>query len=222
MFLIERVSNKIGHSVASYSKMDKDHEDIIIYGAFNLLQTIFSILLVAIFGFIFHVFYEALIVSFTVGILRKYSGGAHLTSPNRCAAIGVFISVGFGLIVVNLIKIVSFKFVLILFVMSLIYCYYFIYQLAPVDSKAKPIASNQKKQHLKRCSIIALSIMSVMIILLFLLYKIFETDILSESGGCMTLGILWQTFTLTKSGHKLLGKVDAVLTIKKGGKKNEK
>lgn len=209
MFLIERVSSKIGHNVATYLSMDKDHEEILTYGAIAILHTFFSVILVMIFGFLFHVFLEALIISFTASILRKYSGGVHSASPNRCAIIGTIISVGFGIAVVFISKSISLISMLILFTIGLIYSYYFINKYAPVDSPAKPINNILKRQRLKNCSIIIISIMYAITGLLLLLYIYSGNKTFFSYAGCITIGVVWQTFSLTHLGYKLLHKIDS-------------
>lgn len=215
MFLVEKISNKIGNTISTSLKMDNDQEEIIIYGAFNFLQTLWSILIIMLFGFIFSVFFEALIISFTGSFLRRYSGGVHATSPNRCVAIGTFICTVLALFIVYVLSDVNFLFIAFLFFISLIYSYYIIYKLAPVDSRAKPIVNIAKKQHLKRCSIIILSTLYLLITILYLLYNSFGTISLLEYGLCINLAIIWQSFTLTPSGHNLINKVDAVLNFYK-------
>ena len=57
---------------------DKDKEEILAYGAFVLIQTIISIIMIGIFGIIFNVLIEALIISVTASFLRRFSGGRML------------------------------------------------------------------------------------------------------------------------------------------------
>lgn len=42
MFFIEEASNKIGNKISSNLNLDKDAEEIIAYGAFAVLQTLWS------------------------------------------------------------------------------------------------------------------------------------------------------------------------------------
>lgn len=212
MFLIEGISTKIGHNLASYLNMDKDHEEILTYGAFSLLHTLLSILLVMVFGLVFHVFFEALIISFTGSILRKYSGGVHSTSPNRCAIIGTTISVSCSIAVVFISKTIPFTYIILLITIGLIYSYYYIYKYAPVDSSSKPIHNILKRQRLKKYSIIILSIMCGTISILVILYKSFGSNIFFIYSSCIAIGIVWQTFTLTHLGHKLLHKIDCIFS----------
>src|SRR5690242_19961453 len=99
MFFLEKLSNDLALKMSYYLKLNKDQEEIIAYGAFNLIQTAWCILLVLLFGAVFSVTIKAFSISFIISILRKYSGGAHSSSPNRCALIGAIISVGLALLI---------------------------------------------------------------------------------------------------------------------------
>lgn len=210
MFLIETMSKKIGYKIASTLNMDKDHEEIISYGAFSFLQILWSIFITIVFSIIFGIFKEALIIIFTISLLRKYSGGVHASSPNCCAIIGAIISVSIGLIVTQLFSMFNIEVIIIIGLISLIFSYYIIYKLAPVDSPAKPIVGNERKQHLKKCSINIVNIMFITIIILLLFYVKYSNFVLLNIIECIYLGLFWQSFTLTKVGHKILGKIDAV------------
>lgn len=102
---------------------------------------LYNILLVILFGRIFNVVIESLIVSFTISILRKYSGGAHSSSPGICLIVGTFIAVSIGLVS----KIgIDFNINILIGIITFAWAYYIIYKLAPVDSPAKPIRTEKK------------------------------------------------------------------------------
>ncbi|GAA0727754.1 accessory gene regulator B family protein [Clostridium malenominatum] len=212
MFNIDSISNNIATKIASELNFDKDKREVIAYGAFALLQMIYSIALVAIFGYIFQVGVEALIISFVGSILRKYSGGAHAGSPGRCALIGTVICIVQALVFKFIISPnISLNMVLLLGLLVFIWSYYIIYKLAPVDSAAKPIKKKEKRTRLKKGSIIILSVYLIIILFILMIYrKIGERSlliyILSIYGGTA-----WQIFTLTEKGHLILYKIDAFL-----------
>ncbi|NFK85237.1 accessory regulator AgrB, partial [Clostridium botulinum] len=171
MINTETISNNIAKKIASELNLDNDKKEVIAYGTFALFQTIFSIFLIIIFGYLFNVQIEALMISFTISILRKSSGGVHATSPNNCAIIGTIICVGFAIIVVFLTSsLINLNIILFLGVIIFVWSYYIIYKLAPVDSKAKPIQKSKRVKKLKKSSIITLSVYLVIILINFILY----------------------------------------------------
>lgn len=85
MFLIERLSNRIGNKIANNLELDKDTEEIIVYGAFSVLQVIWALSCVIILGTVCNVLVESVIIALTAATYRKYSGGIHANTPNKCA-----------------------------------------------------------------------------------------------------------------------------------------
>ena len=209
MYLIEKVSNRMAGKIASTLKLDKDHEEVLAYGAFNMIETFLSILLVVLFGLLFDVLLEAFIVSFTSAILRKYSGGAHATSPNRCAVIGVIVSVGPALII-NKINTYE-NMIFISCVLSFVLAYYIMYKYAPVDTINKPIKKEERRRRFKEQSIILLSAYLMIIIIVGIAYLKTENLILLNSIIAIQLGVLWQSITLTFLGHMIIHKLDDFL-----------
>ncbi|MCY6370272.1 accessory gene regulator ArgB-like protein [Clostridium ganghwense] len=225
MFLIENLSNKLSYKIASTLKLDNDNQEIIAYGVFSFLQTLWAILLIVLFGIIFDVLIEAVILSFTGSFLRKYSGGVHASSPNRCAVIGTIIFVGLGVIVNKISNFITFQWVVLGAILSFTFSYYTVYKLAPVDSPSKPIVKETKKQRLKRSSMLLLhSLMIIVLVLLGLYYKLRVKNLLIVAL-CMYIGTAWQSLTLTSKGHLLVKSIDSFLkniTTFLRGNNNEK
>src|SRR5471030_1140003 len=98
MMKIEGVCKRISNNIAQELNLDDDKRDVINYGIFAFIQMGICIALVIIFGLIFNVVTEALIISFTISILRKSYGGVHASSSGKCAIIGTITSVGMGII----------------------------------------------------------------------------------------------------------------------------
>jgi len=212
---MEKLSNNIANKVAAELSLDKDNREVIAYGTFALMQMLLSIILVFLFGLLFHVAFEALIISFTASILRKYSGGVHASSPGICTFIGTIVCVGQAVLIPLLMSsVVNLKLILMLGVVVFIWSYYIIYKLAPVDSASKPIVKEEKRKRMKKGAIILLSGYLIITVFLFLFYISCDERKLLFYALCLYAGILWQTFTLTELGHLLIGKIDTFLNHK--------
>lgn len=211
MFLIEKISNKLSYKIASVLNLDKDNQEIIAYGAFSFFQTLWAILFIIIFGLIFDVLIEALILSFTASFLRKYSGGAHASSPNRCALIGAIVFSLLGIIISKTSPLLTIKLTISTGLLCFIFSYYIVYKLAPVDSPAKPIVKEKTKQRLKKSSILTLHGLIITVLGLLGLYYKLGYKILLISAQCISLGSAWQSLTLTSSGHSLMASIDTFL-----------
>lgn len=205
MLKIENICEKTSDYIAQELNFDDDKKSVINYGIFAFIQMGICIALVIIVGFIFNVTIEALIVSFTISILRKSSGGVHSHSPERCAVIGTVASVGMALIskYIN----VGFSFVIFVGGIIFIWSYYIVYKLAPVDSIAKPIKSIEKRRRLKKSSFMILSVYLIIVVFNIVCYLLMKKFNLLTYSLCIYMGLLWQVFSLTKSGHLILGKL---------------
>lgn len=206
MIRIENLCTKISDDIAKELNLDNDKKSIIHYGIFSFIQMGFSILIVMIVGAIFNVFIEALIISFTTSILRKSSGGVHASSPIKCVIVGTISSVGMGLISKYLNATIYIN--ILIGIITFISSYYILYKLAPVDSISKPIKNIEKRKRLKKNSMRILSIYLIFVILIFLYFYFLKNSNVLIFSLCIYMGILWQVFSLTKTGHLLLGKLD--------------
>jgi len=207
MYLIEKISNSFAKKIANELEYDNDKQEVIAYGTFALLQIAFSVALVVIFGLIFGVVIEALILTFTISILRKYAGGVHASSPTICIVVGTVICIGFAALS-KIALFSNFNIVLYITIITFILSYIILYKLAPIASKSKPL-SDAKKVRMKKGSIITLSIYMFIVAILFVLYFVLNIINLLNYIFCINIGILWQVFTLTKVGDKVLGSLDS-------------
>lgn len=211
MSLTEKMAAKVSNNVKLFLNVNEEQEEIIIYGAICLFQIIFAILWVMIAGLFFGVFYEALIFTISVSIFRKYSGGAHASSSSRCIIIGTILAVAAGIFVDKILYTFNSSVVMIISMAFMMFAFIIVLKNAPVDSIKKPITDIETKEQFKRKSIFVIFIFSFIIIILFILSQRFSEVYYIRLIESISLGILWQTITLTKSGISFLNKVDFVL-----------
>lgn len=209
---MEKMANNFAKYLASELKLDNDKKDIMAYGTFAILQTGISIFFAFIVGFLFNCQIETLIVSFTVSILRKYSGGAHASSPERCVILGTILCVGQAITAKYLIEPFANIYVVV-FIGTIIFvwAYTAIYRLAPVDSPKKPIKTVKKRERMRKGSFVILGIYLFIIIINSILYLYTGLAFFIIYSLCIYIGVLWQVFTLTHIGHLLFTKIDIFL-----------
>ncbi|MEA4828174.1 MAG: accessory gene regulator B family protein [Clostridium sp.] len=211
MYLTEKIAINIGIRSRTILNIDETREKVVIYGAMSLLQIIWGVTWTSGISLIFGVFYEALLFSVIVSILRKYSGGVHASSPSRCVAIGTFIATGFGLLIDKFLCSINIFTVGILGIICVLVSLIIVIKKSPVDSIKKPINNIELKQRFKSCSIIIVFIYLITIIAILWLYKLNSNLWYIKAIECISLGSLWQSITLTGNGAKILNKLDAVL-----------
>ncbi|NOW04765.1 accessory gene regulator ArgB-like protein [Clostridium beijerinckii] len=211
MSLTEKIATKIGNNAKIFLNVNEEQEQIIIYGAINLFQMLFAILWVIIVGLIFGVFYEALIFSITASILRKYSGGVHASSPSRCIIIGTFSAALAGILINNIFYTINSITVAVISGAIIIFAFITVFGNAPVDSIKKPITNIETRKQFKRKSIFVIFIFLFIITILLIFNEKFSELYYIKLIESISVGVLWQTITLTKNGINFLNKVDFFL-----------
>jgi accessory gene regulator B len=205
------ISDKVAQRISIELKLVQDKQDIISYGAFAFMQIIISLVLVAIFGLLFGVLFQALTVSFVSSILRQYSGGVHASRPSICLIIGTFVTAGIAWLMSFISNYLNSITVLVIGLVSFTWSYYIIYNKAPVDSKAKPIKTEAKRIRMRKNSLIVLSIYLVIVLALMGIYYLTANKSFLMYSMCIYGAFSWQVFNLTIIGYKILNKIDALL-----------
>ncbi|MCT4594545.1 MAG: accessory gene regulator B family protein [Anaeromicrobium sp.] len=200
MDLIHKLSNHISEKIENELNHDNDQREVIKYGVFVSMQILYSILVSIIIGLVCGTLKEILIISFTASILRRYSGGVHATSLNRCVVIGNFI---FGVMALG-VKYIYLSNHISLYLIGgiFLYGYYVIFKYVPVDTESKRIKNDIKRKKLRNKSLVLLSIYLIITML-------FIKDNVSMA---IAMGIFYQIFTLTKLGNVTLSKLDNILS----------
>lgn len=211
MYLTERLAINIGIKSKEFLNVDENKEKIIVYGASNLLQVIWSIGWTCIMGLIFGVLFEAILFSIIISALRKYSGGVHASAPNRCVIIGTFVTVSFGILINKVLIKSSISIMSAIGIVCILIALIIVIKKAPVDSAKKPIINPVIKQRFKLYSIILICFYMLCLIIFLELYIVYENLMYCKAFQCIALGALWQSITLTRSGAKILNKVDDIL-----------
>ncbi|AYD39316.1 accessory regulator AgrB [Clostridium fermenticellae] len=211
---IQKISSLIGLKISYSLSLDDDVKDIIIYGAYNLFQMVWSLLCVLILGIVFNVAAQAILVCVSIAILRKYSGGVHAPSSNSCAVIGAVISVGIAFI--SQLKLyLSIQNIFLIEVFVFLISYYFVYRLVPVDSEAKRINNINTRKKFKKYSILVLNLFAIVIMILDVCYIKYNKEYFFILIRCISLGMLWQVFTLTSVAHKLMSCITNILNLQR-------
>lgn len=199
---MERIADNIAKKVSLELGLDNNRKEVIAYGTFTLLHTILCIILVVIFGLIFGVLLEALIITFAISILRKYSGGAHTSSPGICAAAGTIITMVQALLICFVFNLfINLSLTILLGLISFIWSYYIIIKLAPVDSPGKPIRTQKKRKRMRKGSILVLTAYLTIVLLSIVIFLLTQEKRFLIFSLCIYGGTVWQAFTLTHGGH---------------------
>ncbi|WP_069998054.1 accessory gene regulator ArgB-like protein [Cellulosilyticum sp. I15G10I2] len=225
MSRVERVANQIAVKVANELQLDVDKKAVIAYGIFAFIHMFLCILAVIIVGAVFGVALEAFLISLTTAIFRKSSGGAHASKPWICNVEGVVVSVVPAILLGMLGHQLTMYLLLIIGFVAFIWAYHITLKLAPVDSLSKPIKKQATREKLKKKSILILNVYVGVVLVNILMFYFIKHNRFLIYSFCIYIGVIWQAFTLTESGHLLLNQVDIFLNniySIRGGRKNEK
>ncbi|MDF2546786.1 MAG: accessory regulator AgrB [Anaerosolibacter sp.] len=209
--MIEKLSSSLAAVIAGYLHLDEDNKEVLAYGAFSIFQTIWSVGLVIIFGLLFGVLLEAFTISLVGAILRKSAGGVHATSPNRCAAIGVIMSVGLALLM-NMTEInsgigLSSIFTLVCFLIT----YYCIIKFSPMDTPNKPIVKAEVRLRLKKASLKTVHICLMITACSYVFFLSSHNYLALSTATAISGGLLTQAVSLTSFGSSIILNLDKML-----------
>lgn len=209
---METLAKSLATKLANELGFDCEKRDVIAYGLTALIQVIITTTMVFLLGLMFGVVCESLVICFSVSLLRKYSGGAHLGTIEVCTLFAVVYSVGIGAISKYILApIIGLELLVIISIVIYFISFFFLYKLSPVDSPNKPIKTQNKKNKMRKGSFITLFVYALVSCVLFIFMDHFFTITIQIS---LIFGISWQVFTLTKLGFLFIKSMNTVLTCK--------
>jgi accessory gene regulator B len=211
MFNSEKLSEIIANKISMQLSLDNDKEEVLAYGAFALIQTIISIIMLAIFGIIFNAFIEILVISFASSFLRKSSGGAHASSSLNCALISVIIFGGLALLVKHYVINLEFIYLVTLVFLAYLFDLYIMYKFSPVGTSTKPLKNEHTRKRLKKLSVkIVLSLFFISISFMIIYLRTMQIQFLNIAI-CISVGAVWQSITMVSLGHEIIDFLDKLL-----------
>jgi accessory gene regulator B len=187
--------------------LSEDQEEIAAYGFEMILHNFLTLGAVILAGWLLGCLPAALAATFAASVLRALSGGAHSESAANCSLISVVLAVliGKSAIVIGSQVLLPAIIAVVLFI-SLI-SLKVIWVLAPVDSPAKPITNEIHRKNLRVLSLVAVTIISVVQLSLTIL----NPGFFAPYALAVSLGIAWQTFTLTVTGNRFSKRIDYLI-----------
>jgi accessory gene regulator B len=224
MFRVDQIADQMADQIANELQLDDDKKVVMAYGIFAFIHMFLCVLTVIIVGVVFGVTFEALLISVTISIFRKSSGGAHASKPWICNLEGTVISVVPAIVLSSVGSYLAVEWIFIMGMITFAWAYYITFKLAPVDSPGKPIQKQATRKRLKKGSILILDVYVVIVLANTLLFYLMKSNRFLIYSFCIYIGVIWQAFTLTTSGHLLLNQIDIVLNniFQKGGDDYEK
>lgn len=176
--------------------------DVVRYGIQIVLYGASGFITIFLGGWILGCLATTLEAALVAAVVRSFSGGAHSRSPVICTLIGMIIAPLMGFIALKAGPFLSISLLLVLVLGGFVPCLVLIFSLAPVDNTANPITSERHRRNLRRRAI------GVVLLLTAVQVTLISLQIAPQAVLAMSLGLWWQTFSLTRAGHWFAAAVD--------------
>lgn len=186
--------------------LSNDETEIALYSLQIITYSVAGITSICLIGWSLNCFWGTLTAALAASTLRLFTGGAHSRSPLICALLGMIVAPLLAKIAEFVAAQLPSIALLLVVLIGTALSVPVIYRLAPVDSSAKPIAS-ERERHKFRLLAVTVTALMVLIQVQFLTRSRFPGLILAIS-----LGIWWQVFSLTRAGHRLAFFLDNLFT----------
>ena len=208
--LIENISSKIALNLCQSKDKSSEEFAVLKYGVFVFVHISIAAIFTIIFGILTKTLFQIVTIFLLGGLMKRYSGGVHCSSPNRCVITGIIISYTFALIGKNIVNI-DLKIGYMLGMVALIHSFIILYKKCPVPSENKPLKKEETRKKLRKNAFLIYSICVVLFILNILLNLQSAYTILNSLVVCIILGLYMQTLSLTSIGIKFILFLDKVL-----------
>lgn len=189
--------------------LSPDEEAIALYGLQMLVYTVTGFLAICLVGWLLGVLALTLAVTLAASSLRLFAGGAHSRSPLTCTLLGMVVAPLLGKMAFVATPLFSPAGLAGTILAGFIVAVVVIWHRAPVDSPAKPISSPAERRKLRLISLVLVAVLAALQILILATVQS-ATLVLA-----LSLGLWWQTFSLTRAGHRFAILIDTLMA--KGG-----
>ncbi|MGI9951638.1 accessory gene regulator B family protein [Moorellaceae bacterium AZ2] len=187
-------------------QLTPEQEEIALYGLQTIVYPLTGLLGIILVGWLWGCLGTTLVAAFGAAFLRLWSGGAHSRSPLTCTLVGMAVFPSMGKIADLAAPATTVPVLHLVLAAGLAVCLSTVYRLAPVDSPAKPILSADYRRNMRRLSVAAVLLITA-------------TQVALLKAGALnlvlalSLGLWWQTFSLTRAGHRFAASVDKLSSL---------
>ena len=177
--MISKCSSQIVMYLIGSGAIKEEDSELYTYGFFVLLSYVFFFCIVVLWGILFKIFFESMLLYVLFGALRGYAGGFHSRSEHRCTVYTItalFVtSLGIKLLQIANQPVIAITFLCLGSLIVLL--------LSPLDTPEKPL-SKKERHHYRKLSYIILSIMCILSLSSAILQKY---GMLNASSLCVML-----------------------------------
>lgn len=213
MGYIDKISLKLSNMLGDRLNKDKEEKAVLKYGLFMIIHSFIGIILTILVGIITSTVIEITLISISGALFKRYTGGAHASTPERCLTIGIFLSLIFSILSKLMVINMDMNVIILIGILNIIFSFFMIYYKCPVPSKNKPLKNEKTRKNLKKKAFNLLNIYIILYIVLFIIYNIFKLNILKNIIISLILGLFVQMLTLTNRGISFINLLDKLFAF---------
>ena len=204
--------NEISNTMALYLAKELDYNNRQInrltYGLEIILGIIFKVIIFTVITLTLNLFNVALVIFMVTAIFRLLAGGVHCSAYHRCVIFSMTVILMLSYISRFLAMTFLSQYTLLLIVIAAgIIALLIAARWAPDPDEKAPIESNHKKQILRILTLISIIVWVICLTFLTVL-KIIQPIYIWAASSALIL----QFFTLTPIGHRLVLKLDTLMS----------
>lgn len=158
--MISNLSKKVVKKLIASGNITSSERELYEYGIFILMSNILYIVVTAILGLAFGLFYQSLLFFIVFMVIRQYAGGYHASTELRCE-IFTTLCILASIIIMRLIS-GNLSFVVVLGLTAFLSVLIFVF--APIDTDEKTLDEVELKIFCKRTKLILIIIVAVIIV----------------------------------------------------------
>jgi accessory gene regulator B len=211
MGFIEDVSKDTSEKLGNRINKTEEEKKIIQYGLFIIIHTSLAIILTFVVGILTNMVLEIMIISIVAAWMKRYSGGVHASTPNRCLIIGIILSLTLSILDKKIIIFLENDILVIALLLGTLLSYITLYYKCPIGSKNKPLKKEATRKKLRKKAFNLMNFYSVIMLIGIYIYIKEDIYILKSIVSCICLGLTLQILVLTKLGNEIILLLDSTL-----------
>lgn len=213
MGFIEKISLNLSENLGDKLNKNKEEKEVLNYGIFVVIHTLMGLIATVLIGIITGMIIEIIIIFITSSWFKRYTGGVHATTPEKCLLISSILSLILSLFCKYIIFNININYIFIIGFFSIMTFYYIINKKCPVPSKNKPLKRENTRRKLRKKAFNLLNRYFILLIILYIIYNFICIDIIKTIIISCILGIILQMIVLTEIGENFIIILDSSLNI---------
>lgn len=201
-----RSADRLSRYLAKELSLDEERADYVRFGAEIVFSTVLGAAVVVATAYLLGCLPETLAVLAAYAGVRTFAGGAHCSTPWRCAISTMLVFPALGKAAAELPAHLSGLEPHILLVIAFT-GFLVVAGLAPVDSPVNPIEDPKRRKTLKRNSIIAVVVITSVLSSVPYLFPASAPSLIMSGA----FGLAWSAAVLTRPVHRLMDLLDQLL-----------